>query len=61
MSWSTNYDELEIEILNSTDAKISNNGKSCFRIVTLRIRDSEDQIIQADVKTNMTSCLYGKG
>jgi streptomycin 6-kinase len=61
MSWSTNYDDLAIETLNSTVAKITNKGTSGFRIVTLSTQDSEDQLIQADVKTNMTSRIYDKG
>ncbi|TLX47017.1 hypothetical protein C1E24_11010 [Pseudoalteromonas phenolica] len=61
MSWSTNYDDLAIETLNSTDAKVTNNGVSGFRIVTLSTQDSENQLIQADLKTNMTSRIYGKG
>ncbi|MFY8299911.1 hypothetical protein AAEU28_14185 [Pseudoalteromonas sp. SS15] len=61
MSWSTNYDDLTIETLNSTDAKVTNNATSSFRIVTLSARDSENQLIQADLKTNMTSRIYGKG
>jgi len=61
MSWSTNYDDLTIETLNSTDAKVTNNATSSFPIVTLSARDSENQLIQADLKTNMTSRIYDKG
>ena len=61
MSWSTNYDDLAIETLNSTDAKITNETTSSFPTVTLSARDSEGQLIQADVRTNMTSHIYDKG
>ncbi|GMM86766.1 hypothetical protein [Pseudoalteromonas sp. MTN2-4] len=61
MSWSTNYDGLAIEALNSSDAKITNETTSSFPTVTLSARDSEDQLIQADVRTNMTSRIYDKG
>ncbi len=61
MNWSTNNDDLKIETLSSTVAKITNNATSSFPVVTLSAQDSENQLIQADLKTKMTSRIYDKG
>jgi len=61
LTWSTTSSDLEVEVVDSTVAKVTNNSTSTYPKVVLNAVDKDGQNISEDGYSNMTSVINKTG